>query len=58
MYLRNFQKRLQCLYHLIFILYLKRQKWINAENDVIGFLFVSKRAKFARNANGLKALLK
>ena len=38
MYLRNFQKRPQYLYHLIFILYMKRQKWINAENDVIGFL--------------------
>ena len=58
MYLRRFQKRPQYLYHLIFILYMKRQKWINAENDVIGFLFVSKREKFARNANGLKALLK
>ena len=57
MYVRNFVKRPQYLYHLIFM-YLKRQTWINAENDVIGFLFVSKREKFARNANGLKALLK
>ena len=56
MYLRNLKKRPQYLYHLIFILDMtkmdKRKKRCN-------WLFVvSKREKFARNANGLKALLK
>ena len=37
MYLRNFQKRPQYLYHLIFM-YLTCQTWVNAENDVISFL--------------------
>ena len=56
MYLRIFQKRPQYLCHLISILDMtnmdKRRKRCN-------WLFVvSKREKFARNANGLKALLK
>jgi len=37
MYVRNFVKRPQYLYHLIFM-YLTSQTWIYAENDVIGFL--------------------